>query len=156
AMAGFGNAVRGMILDPVFNLRGGRSLPVPPSWSHLDGFLQRAGNLQLLSWPIPSLRTSQQLFIWFFVLLAVEAFLLWQGIRGIRAEPSSVRARALFVVAMFSVGILPQALQRVDSAHFGWVGCVPFGFLPVAGYEFLRGRSVRVRLAVPIAITLAM
>ena len=46
--AGPGHVVQGMILDPVFELRGGRSLPIPPSWSHLDGFLQRAAFEQLL------------------------------------------------------------------------------------------------------------
>ena len=43
ATAGPGHAFRGMVLDPVFKLRGGRSLPIPPSWGHFDGFLQRAG-----------------------------------------------------------------------------------------------------------------
>jgi hypothetical protein len=36
--------------------------------------------------------------------------------------------------------MVPQALQRVDSAHFGWVGCVPVAFLPVALTEILRVR----------------
>jgi hypothetical protein len=147
AMAGVGNVWRGMVIDPVFNLRGGRSLPIPPPWSRLDGFLQRAGDLQQLSWPIPHLETSQQLFVWFFLLLAVVAFLLFQGWRGVRAAPASLHARVLLVVALFSAGIMPQALQRVDSAHFAWVGCVPFGFLPVAVYEYARSRSRRARPA---------
>ena len=37
-------SIDGMILDPVFYLRGGRRLPIPPPWDHLDGFLQRAGH----------------------------------------------------------------------------------------------------------------
>jgi hypothetical protein len=141
AMAGFGNAWRGLVLDPVFNLRGGRSLPVPPSWSHLDGFLQRAGALQEMKWPIPGPLVSQQLFLWFFLLLACVAFLLTQGILAIRAEPMALRSRTLLLVSVFSVGILPQAIQRVDSAHFQWVSCVPFAFLPVAIYESLHRRA---------------
>jgi len=162
AMAGPGNAWRGMVLDPVFHLRGGRSLPIPPPWSHLDGFLQRAGALQQLSWPIPAPRMSQQLFLWFFLLIAVVAFLVWQGVVSVRRDPSSVRARTLFVVALFSLGILPQAVQRVDSAHFAWVGCVPLAMLPVAIYELLArhvrrprsGRVIFTSAAIPLAIVL--
>ena len=43
--AGPGNVVRGMILDPVVYLRGGRRLSIPPPPGHLEGFLQRAGGL---------------------------------------------------------------------------------------------------------------
>src|SRR5205085_10190891 len=145
ATAGLGNVVRGMVIDPVFNLRGGRGLPVPPSWSHYDGFLQKAGSLQQLWWPIPNASGPQQLCIWFFLLVAVVVFLLVQAWRLMRVDPTSVRARTLLVVALYSAGILPQALQRVDSAHFAWVGCVPFGFLPVALFELARRRLPRVR-----------
>jgi hypothetical protein len=143
AMAGPGNAVRGMILDPVFNLRAGRSLPAPPPWWRLDGFLQRAGALQQLKWPIPGPRTSEQLAIWFFLLIAVVALLLVAARRAMKAAPTSIRSRTLLVVALFSLGIMPQALQRVDSAHFAWVGCVPFAFLPVGLYELVRGRTMK-------------
>ena len=50
-----------MVLDPVFFLRGGRRLPIPPPSDHLDGFLQRAGAIHQLTWPIPSFSTAQQL-----------------------------------------------------------------------------------------------
>ena len=138
AMAGPGHVFKGMVLDPVFNLRGGRSLPIPPSWSHLDGFLQRAGALAQLNWPLPSLARPHQLFLFFFALLAAIAVLLFAAWRAMRA--SSPNARTLLIVALFSLGILPQALQRVDSAHFSWVGCVPFGFLPVALFDLARRR----------------
>ena len=42
------------------------------------------------------------------------------------------------MVALFSLGTLPQAMQRVDSAHFAWVSSVPFGLLPVALFDFAR------------------
>jgi len=130
-----------MVIEPVFHLRGGRGLPIPPSWGHLDGFLQKAGRLQQLSWPIPAPAFSQQLFLWFFLLCGVVAFVLWQGIVAIRRDPTGVRARTLFVVGVFSLGMMPQALQRVDSAHLAWVGAVPFGFLPVALYELITRRA---------------
>jgi hypothetical protein len=44
---------------------------------------------------------------------------------------------------MFCVGLLPQAVQRVDSAHLAWVSCVPLGLLPVAVVELLRRRAPR-------------
>jgi hypothetical protein len=138
ATAGIGNSVRGMVLDPVFHLRGGRSLPIPPPWSHVDGFLQRAGLLQQLRWPIPGLRASQQLSLWFVLLLAVVAFSVMEGVKAVRADRSSLPARTILVVSLFSLGIIPQALQRVDSAHFAWVSCVPFGFLPVVLFDFTR------------------
>jgi hypothetical protein len=144
AAAGPGNVWRGMVLDPVFHLRGGRSLPIPPPWGHLDGFLQKAGAIQQLSWPLPAPGMSQQLFLWFFLLLCVIAFLVYEGVRAVRADRVSIRPRVLLVVALFSLGILPQALQRVDSAHFAWVGCVPFGFLPVGLYEAVRHRRPNV------------
>jgi hypothetical protein len=143
ATAGIGNSVRGMVLDPVFHLRGGRSLPIPPPWSHVDGFLQRAGLLQQLSWPVPDFPASQQLSLWFLLLLIVVIFSVVEGWRAVRAQPSSFRARTILVVSLFSLGIVPQALQRVDSAHFAWVSCVPFGFLPVVLFDFARRNAPR-------------
>ena len=43
ATAGPRSVVDGLVLEPVFELRGGRRLPLPPSWGHFDGFLQKAG-----------------------------------------------------------------------------------------------------------------
>jgi hypothetical protein len=145
ATAGPGNAFQGMVLDPVFFLRGGRRLPIPPPPDHLDGFLQRTGAFEQLDWPQPALSSAAQLTTWFFLLLGVVAFLLFVGITRVRRDPASFRARALLVMALFSLGLVPQAVQRVDSAHFAWVSCVPFGFLPVAVLEVMRGRVRRVR-----------
>jgi hypothetical protein len=141
--AGPVNVVQGMILDPVVYLRGGRRLPIPPSWSQLDGFLQRAGDLEQISWPIPALTTAQQLFVWFFLLLGSVAFLVAVGWWRIRQEPTSMTARTLLVVALFSVGLVPQGVQRVDSTHFAWVACVSMAFVPVAVVELVRHRVPR-------------
>jgi Dolichyl-phosphate-mannose-protein mannosyltransferase len=141
ATAGPGHVFQGMVIDPVFRLRGGRSLPIPPHWGHLDGFLQRAGALAQISWPFPALARPHQLFLWFFLLLGASAFVLWQGWRATRAEPESITARTLFVAGIFGAGILPQALQRVDSGHFSWVSCVVFAFVPIAFFELVRRRA---------------
>ena len=44
------------------------------------------------------------------------------------------------MVALISFGILPQGLQRPDSAHLLWVTCVSFPFLVPGLAELLRGR----------------
>ncbi|MET1003141.1 MAG: hypothetical protein ABWZ15_15135 [Acidimicrobiia bacterium] len=149
--AGPGTVVDGMILEPIFDLRGGRGLPIPPGWSRLDGFLQRAGALEMLPWPIPRASVAQQLFLWFLALLAVVVFLLVVARQMRRRDPASFHARSLMVIACFSAGLLPQALQRVDSQHLAWVGCVPFAFVPIATFEVLRRQAPAVptrRLAI--------
>ena len=45
-LSGLGASFRGMFLEPVFELRPGRALPVPPSWGEIDGFLQKAGRCE--------------------------------------------------------------------------------------------------------------
>jgi 4-amino-4-deoxy-L-arabinose transferase-like glycosyltransferase len=138
ATAGPGHSIQGMVVEPVFKLRGGRSLPIPPSWGHFDGFLQKAGALAQISWPFPALARPHQLFLWFFLLLAAIAFVLGQGWRMVRARPDSIKARTLFVAGLFGLGILPQAMQRVDSGHFSWVSCFVFAWVPIALFELGR------------------
>jgi hypothetical protein len=60
--------------------------------------------------------------------------LLLAGVRAARGGD-----RRLLAMALFSVGLLPQALQRADSTHLAWVSCVPIGLLPAAVVELLRG-----------------
>jgi hypothetical protein len=141
ATAGPGNVWRGMVLDPVVYLRGARRLPVPPSPTQLAGFLQRAGDFgpyAKLSWPLPTLSSATQLFVWFFFLLAAVVVQLVVARRVWKREPRSLRSVTLAAVALFSLGILPQAIQRDDSAHFAWVSCVVVAFLPVSLFELLR------------------
>jgi hypothetical protein len=143
AMAGPGNVIDGMVLQPVFDLRGGRKLPVPPPWDHFDGFLQKSGAIMPGHWPLPALRVPAQLTVWFFALLASVLFLVIVAIWDMRRDRTRFRARILLAVALFSAGMVPQAMQRVDSAHFAWVSCVPFAFVPVAVFELLRARVPR-------------
>ena len=138
ATAGPDNVLRGMITDPLFKLRGGRSLPIPPSWNHLDGTLERFGSLVQLAWPFPTVHTPAQLTIWFVFLLASVTALVGIGVWAVRRDRTSLRPRVLLAVAAFSVGIVPQTLQRADSAHLAWVSCVSMAFVPVAALEILR------------------
>ena len=159
ATAGVGNVVDGLILEPVFELRAGRSLPFPPSWSHFDGFLQRVGALIEPAWPLPAPASPAQLTLWVSLLLAATAALVAAGIAAARRGD-----RRLLVMALFCVGLLPQAIQRADSTHLAWVSCVPLGMLPAAVIEAQRAwrpawprrRTAAVAAAVPVAATLAL
>jgi hypothetical protein len=156
ATAGPDNVIRGMITDPLFKLRGGRSLPIPPSWNRLDGTLERFGNLVSLHWPVPTMQAPAQLTIWFFLLLASVAVLAAVGIWAVRRD-GSLRARLLLAVAGFSVGIAPQALQRADGTHLAWVSCVAMAFVPVATLEVLRANRPHWRTrTIGIATTAAL
>jgi len=141
AMAGFGKVFEGMVLQPVFDLRGGRRLPVPPPWSEFDGFLQKSGAIMPGHWPLPALPQPAQLTVWFFALLASVGFLLAVAIWDVRRDRARFQARVLLAVALFSLGMVPQAMQRADSAHLAWVSCVPFAFLPIAVLEVVRART---------------
>jgi hypothetical protein len=159
AMAGAGNVVEGLVLQPVFELRAGRSLPFPPSWGHFDGFLQRAGALIEPSWPLPAPPTPAQLSLWLGLLLAANAALVVMGVRAARRDDLR-----LLALALFSAGLLPQAIQRADSTHLAWVSCVPLGLLPAAVVEAQRSWRPRWRrapatvlaAAVPVVATLAL
>jgi hypothetical protein len=128
-----------MVLDPVFELRAGRELPRPPSWSRLDGALQAVAEEIPPWWRLPHLQASHALFLWFFAMvlgtLALLAFAIWQRRR---ADGVTGRSTVLLAVALVSVGILPQALQRPDSAHLSWVTCISWPFAVVAVMEVLR------------------
>jgi hypothetical protein len=136
AVAGPGNAIRGLVLEPVFDLRGGRHLPIPPSPTHFDGFLQGAGALDQPPWPLPAPSGPRQLWLWFFALLITGVVLLVAGVVARRRTGG----RRLLAIAAFSVGLFPQALQRPDSTHLAWVGCVAFAVLPAAVIELWRAR----------------
>ena len=140
--------IEGMLLDPVINLRPGRELPRPPSWSHLDGALQIISEKVAPSWPLPHIGESKQLFIWFFLLPISAVFVVGVGAfshRRARATDHAGRSRAtvLIAVGLMSIGLLPQAVQRPDSAHLLWVACVPWPFLLPAVLEWLRWRLPR-------------
>lgn len=134
--AGPGDVVRGMVLEPVFDLRGGRALPLPPNLHDFDGFLQRAGTLDEPPWPFPAPPGPIQLGLWLLALVGGCALLLVAGRRCARAG----RPR-LLVMAAFATGLLPQALQRADSTHLAWVSCVTFAFLPAAVVELWPSRA---------------
>ena len=161
ATAGVGNVIQGMLIEPVFELRGGRKLPLPPSWNDFDGFLQRAGTLDEPPWPFWAPRGPVQLNLWLAAILLATVLLVWMGVVCLRRGD-----RRLLAIAAFSTGMLPQALQRADSTHLAWVSCVTFAVLPAALVELRRHWTGRIplpslrralaALAVPLVLTLVL
>lgn len=137
AMAGVRPAFEGMFLEPVFMLRPGRSLPVPPSWSELDGFLQKAAGLRTLGWALPAPTSAQQVAVWFYLVPLSALFVAVVGVMAARRRPDDHRAILLRAVGLLGAGMLTQAMQRPDTAHFAWVSCVPLALVPVAVLEVL-------------------
>ncbi len=128
-ISGIGNSIRGMFLEPVFDLRGGRSLPVPPSWDRIDGFLQRAGTLRTDGWALPMPAISQQIALWFWLVPISILVVLVAAWRLRRRERGSDRARVLWPAAWFAAALLPQAMQRPDTTHLAWVTGISFALL---------------------------
>lgn len=138
-LSGPSAAFRGMFVEPVFQLRGGRSLPVPPSWGQVDGFLQRAGELRVTGWPFPMLAVSHQIFLWFLLVPGSIALVLAVAWRLRRAEPTTVRSRTYWPAALFGAALVQQAVQRPDTAHLSWVTGITFP-LAIAAVAWLVGR----------------
>jgi hypothetical protein len=125
-LSGPAASFRGMFLEPVFTLRGGRSLPVPPSWSEVDGFLQRAGGLRVSGWPFPMPALSQQIHLWFW-LVPISIVVVLVGAWTLRRhEPHSRRTTSLWPASLFGAALITQAFQRPDTAHLAWVTGITF------------------------------
>ena len=143
-MAGPGNVVRGMVLDPVFKLRPGRELPRPPHWGRIDGALQAVaeGPADAPWWRFPALSANHQLFVWFFAVIvaafAVVGFAWW----WMRRSPAP-RFAALLAGGLLGLGMLPQALQRPDSTHLAWGSCISASLIPCVVAEVWVRRTAR-------------
>ena len=138
AMAGIGNSITGMFLDPVKKLRPGRELPRPPSFGQIDGALQAVneGPLDAPWWRFPALRASDQLFLWFFVVIAL-AIVLPYVVHRLRRRGATPRLDVLMAGMLFGAGLLPQALQRPDSTHLAFGSCITIALLPCLLLETL-------------------
>jgi hypothetical protein len=141
ALAGPGNAVRGMVLEPVFDLRAGRRLPFPPPHDEYTSFLNRAFAFRRFPWPYPVPEQPMQIFLFFWMMVAVMVTLVVIAVWARRA--GSEHGWRLVALSLFAVGLLPQAVQRADTAHISWVSCVAFGLLPAFLAEAARLRGVR-------------
>jgi hypothetical protein len=144
-MAGPGHVVQGMFVEPVFKLRPGRRLPFPPPHDEYTSFLNRAFAFRRFPWPLPTPEQPMQIALWFWILVATCAAMVviavWSKRRG------SEHGWRLLALSLFAAGLLPQVVQRADTAHLSWVSCVPFGLLPAFLAEAARLRGTRVAVA---------
>jgi hypothetical protein len=150
ALAGPGNAIRGMVLEPVFDLRPGRRLPFPPPHDDYTGFLNRAFAFREFPWPLPVADQPLQIFMFFCSLVVVTACLVVIAVWARRA--GSEHAWRLTALSLFAVGLLPQVVQRADTAHISWVSCVSFGLLPAFVAEAGRLRGTRTVVTRTVAL----
>jgi hypothetical protein len=133
---------RGMVIDPMFHLRAGRHLDVPPDPGHLVGVARVIGAIDR-PWPLPRLSPSQQLFSWFVLLIAATLFVVVVAAWSVYRDRGGLRPRVLLAAALFAGGLLPQAIQRADSAHLGWVSSVTIALVPAAVVELVWQRQRR-------------
>jgi hypothetical protein len=150
ALAGPGNAIRGMVLEPVFDLRPGRRLPFPPPHDEYTGFLNRAFAFREFPWPLPVADQPLQIFMFFCSLVVVTACLVVIAVWARRA--GSEHAWRLTALSLLAVGLLPQVVQRADTAHISWVSCVSFGLLPAFVAEAGRLRGTRTVVTRTVAL----
>ncbi|MEA3184725.1 MAG: hypothetical protein QOJ74_1202 [Ilumatobacteraceae bacterium] len=92
-------------------------------------------------------------------MLIAPIVLLWIAARLWRREHST-RAAVLLGGGLFSLGLIPQALQRPDSTHLAWVTCISFPLLIPAVVEVVRHRrphsTMRQRVAAGAAAAVAL
>lgn len=136
--AGPVRAIEGMVIDPVFRLRPGRELPVPPSFDRIDGALQAVAEGVPPWWGFPALAAEHQLFVWFFAVIAVAVAVplvaWWRRPRGDVSDETTV----LMATGLFGLAIITQALQRPDSTHLAWVACVSWPLVVPIVHDALK------------------
>lgn len=141
--AGVGNVINGMIIDPVFRLRGGRTLPLPPSWTELQVYMQRLAAYAPMPWPFPHLDLPAEVAAWFWLVPVTAFVVVGAGVTARRSAPADPRSQTLMLGGLLAVGMLPQAFQRADVPHFAWASCVSLGLLPAAIASLLGAGRLR-------------
>lgn len=153
-LAGIEAAFRGMFLEPVFELRAGRTLPAPPSWDRIDGFLQRAGALRTEGWPFPMPGLPQQIYLWFWLVPLSIVLVLYAAWRLRSRAPASAQALALWPAALYGAALLPQALQRPDTTHLAWVTGITFALCIPSITSLIEERRPSMRAPRRLAVAL--
>ncbi|MBQ91392.1 MAG: hypothetical protein CL441_08305 [Acidimicrobiaceae bacterium] len=142
-------AFEGMVVDPVFRLRAGRRLPLPPDPSESGDMFARVDDLLRGPDPWPGLSRPAQVTAVFWLLLATVALLL--------VLPRLWRLphrRRFTTLALVGVAIVPMVLQRPSPNHLKFVGCYVFAVATIAVAVALGRRLplARRHLAAPLAL----
>ena len=133
--AGPSNIWRNLVIDPLFHLRDGRALPVPPSFTWVGEFFTRITALtslhRLVGGPLPS---QVALFFW---LLLIALGVIVATVLG-KSRSHDRRWIALVVLAGL---LVTNFLQRADFSHFRQVGNVWIAMFPIAVAFLLERRG---------------
>lgn len=160
AVAGLSRSFRGMVTEPVRDLRPGRELPRPPSFGKVDGALQAVveGPADAPWWRVPHLAANHQLWLWFWVVIATAIGVVAVAVL-LRRRGDSAQRLALLCGGLLGLGLLPQAMQRPDSTHLAWGSCVSFALVPALLVELaavVRPRLAGVRRDVIVGAVVAL
>ena len=139
----------GLIIDPIFRLRAGRSLPLPPDPSDSGDFFARLDDLLRGPERLPGLDRPAQIAALFWLLIVATVALVvvarrWRG-------PGRTRFSTMAAIA---AALVPMALQRPSPNHLKFVGTftVAVAVVAIAVPLSRRARS----LAAPIALALVL
>ena len=159
AVAGISRSFRGMVTEPVKELRPGRELPRPPSFGKVDGALQAVveGPADAPWWKVPHLAANHQLWLWFWMVVVTAIGVVVAAV-WLRRRGDSPRRLALLCGGLLGLGLLPQAMQRPDSTHLAWGSCVSFALVPALLVELaavVRPRLTGVRRDVLVGAAVA-
>jgi hypothetical protein len=94
-------------------------------------------------WGLPHIGAPKQLFVWFFLLPVVALAIVVLARRVTAGVRGPMAAETLLAAGLLGIGVLPQALQRPDSAHFLWVSCVSWPLLIPALADLMARRVPR-------------
>ena len=132
ATAGPVAVIEGMIIDPVFRLRAGRRLPVPPNSDTADEFFARLDDFFRGPDNLPGLGRPAQITALFWVTVLAAVLTIWLARRD----------RHLLAFSLLAAGTIPQLLQRPTPNHIKFVGVLIFPALAIALARHLRWRTV--------------
>jgi hypothetical protein len=154
ATAGPSNVIRNLVTDPLFHLRAGRNLPLPPSFHWTGEFFSRVqqyiDTLSNRTWYGAPLSVEIAEFFWLLVfVLVVLIVAAWRSGRQ--------RNWTLLGLFVFAILLSTNIMQRADISHMRLVGTVWLGLFPLAIALAVRHwfpRHERVVVVAPIALAL--
>jgi hypothetical protein len=77
----------------------------------------------------------------FYAMVVAALANIIAAILAVRAHSTGRRERILLALALLGAGVMPQAWQRLDSAHVLFVAFLVIGILPISVYAFLARRK---------------
>lgn len=147
-LVGVGDVVSGVIIDPLFRLRGGRSLPLPYRFDAPAATLDRV----VLSGhrPDAGIQLTAGFAVAVLVPLLAAAMVVWARRSDRPPRRSTPQDMPLSAAVAVAVAVLPQLLQRPDAAHLRFVAPLALGLAPAVLTSFLRSGGTGVRIVAAV------